>query len=140
MPAFNNVHLKAMLRKNWLQMKAEKKKSITEAVFTLGYGALIGYEVSLSYSNTDILGLGFVIFILIVPAAFQQSCVFIVNEMVRDRESKMKESLRIMGLNKYMYALSYLIQRGIWTLMTSCFIAFMTYFMNSDVLSFGAAM
>ena len=133
------VHLKAMLTKNWLQMKAEKKKAIAEAVFTLAYGGLIGYEVSLSFDNPDIGGLGYVIFILIVPAAFQQSCVFIINEMVRDRETKMKESLRIMGLNKYMYALSFLIQRGIWTTVTSLMLTMMTYLLNSDNIGFGQA-
>lgn len=133
------VHLKAMLTKNWLQMKAEKKKAIAEALFTLAYGGLIGYEVSLSFDNPDIGGLGYVIFILIVPAAFQQSCVFIINEMVRDRETKMKESLRIMGLNKYMYALSFLIQRGIWTTVTSVMLTLMTYLLNSDNIGFGQA-
>ena len=67
----NIVHLKAMLRKNWLQMKAEKKKAIAEAIFNIIYGALIGYEVSLSIKNPSIAGLGYVIFILISPAAFQ---------------------------------------------------------------------
>ena len=71
MSSFNKVHLKAMLNKNWLQMKAEKKKSIAEAMFTIGYGALIGYEVSVSFNNPDIGGLGYVIFILISPVAFQ---------------------------------------------------------------------
>ena len=49
MSALNMVHLKAMLRKNWLQMKAEKKKTISEAIFTIAYGFLIGYEVSISF-------------------------------------------------------------------------------------------
>ena len=71
MSAFNFIHLKAMLHKNWLQMKAEKKKTIAEAMFTVLYGALIGYEVSLSFKNPDIGGLGYVIFILIAPVAFQ---------------------------------------------------------------------
>ena len=131
------VHLKAMLNKNWLQMKAEKKKSIAEALFTIGYGALIGFEVSLSFDNPSIGGLGYVIFILIAPVAFQQSCVFICQEMVKDRETKMKESLKIMGLNKYMYALSYLVQRAIWVTMTVLIICVMTYLMNKSKLSFG---
>lgn len=109
MSVWNTVHLNALIRKNWQVMKAEKKKSIAEAIFTIGYGSLIGYEVSLSFDNPDIGGLGYVIFILISPVAFQQSCVYIFNEMVKDRQNKMQESLKIMGLNKYMYALSFLI-------------------------------
>ena len=65
--------------------KAERKKTIGELIFTVLYGVLIGYETSISLNNSDIAGLGFVIFILISPVAFQQSCVFIFNEMVRDR-------------------------------------------------------
>ncbi len=79
--------------------------------------------------------MGYVIFVLISPVAFQQSCVFIFNEMVKDRETKMKESLKIMGLNKYMYALSFLIQRAIWTTLSCLIISMMTYFLNSDQIS-----
>ena len=117
----NLVHLKALLQINWLKMKADRKKSVAEMIFTIGYGVLIGWEVSNSLDNPDMGGLGYVIFILICPAAFQQSCIYIFNEMVKDRETKMKESLKIMGLNKYMYALSFLLQRAIWVAFT-CFI------------------
>ena len=70
MSAINMIHLKAMLQTNWLKMKAEKKKAIAEALFTIIYGFLIGYEVSVSFNNPDIGGLGYVILILIVPVAF----------------------------------------------------------------------
>ena len=49
----------------------------------------------------------------------------------------MKESLKIMGLNKYMYPLSIMLQRGIWTFFTSILLSFMTYIFNTDNLSFG---
>ena len=60
--------------------------------------------------------------------------------MVRDRENKMKESLKIMGLNKYMYALSILLQRSIWVAVTCFIIAIMTYALNPDFITFGTAM
>ena len=56
--------------------------------------------------------------------------------MVRDRETKMKESLRIMGLNKHMYSLSFLIQRAIWVTLTCLIICLMTYIMNSGTVTF----
>ena len=108
-----------------------------ELVFSVLYGLLIGYEVSISFNDPTIGGLGYVIFILISPAAFSQSCIFIITELVRDRETKMKESLRIMGLNKYMYTLSYLVQRAIWTTLTVLIITLMTYILNSDLISIG---
>ena len=57
--------------------------------------------------------------------------------MVRDRENKMAESLKIMGLNKYMYALSFLIQRTIWVTLTSLIMASMTYLLNRTFLTIG---
>ena len=93
MGAFNWVLLKALIRKNFLVMKAERPKAIAEVMFTLIYGVLIGYEVSSSLKNSTNAGLGYVIFILVTPAAFQQSCVAIFNEMVKDRETRMKETL-----------------------------------------------
>ena len=133
----NLVHLKALLKINFLKMKAERKKSIAELMFTIGYGVLIGWEISNSLNNPDMGGLGYVIFILICPAAFQQSCIYIFNEMVKDRETKMKESLKIMGLNKYMYALSFLLQRAIWVTFTCLIMSIMILVMNSGSLSFG---
>ena len=70
------------------------------------------------------------LFVLICPIAYQQSCVFIFNEMVRDRETKMVESLKIMGLNKYMYALSHLLQRVIYVAFTTFIISLMTFVQN----------
>ena len=44
----------------------------------------------------------------------------------------MKETLQIMGLNKYMYALSFLLSRAMWTTVTALIMAFMIYFLNMD--------
>ena len=139
MGGWNWVHLKALIRVNWLKMKADKKKSIAEVVFNIIYGVLLGYEVSVSFKNSDNKGLAYVIFILLTPAAFQQSCITIFNEMVKDRETRMKESLKIMGLNKWMYALSFLVQRGIWVTVTCLILTLMTYFVNTEYISFGQA-
>ena len=51
MGLFNWVHLSALIRKNFLMMKAERKKSIAEIIFTIAYGVLVGYEVSISLSD-----------------------------------------------------------------------------------------
>ena len=70
MGTWNWVHLKALIRTNWLKMKADRKKSIAEVVFNLLYGVLLGYEVSVSFRNSTQKGLAYVIFILLTPAAF----------------------------------------------------------------------
>jgi hypothetical protein len=46
----------------------------------------------------------------------------------------MKESLKIMGLNKYMYPLSILMQRGIWILFTTLVLTIMIYVFNTETL------
>ena len=43
----NWVQLRAMIRKDWNQMKAEKCKTIGEIIWSIAYGALIGYELDL---------------------------------------------------------------------------------------------
>ena len=50
--------------------------------------------------------MAFIIIVLVTPFAFLFSCIYIFSEMVQERENRMKESLKIMGLNKYMYPLS----------------------------------
>ena len=59
--------------------------------------------------------------------------------MVKERETRMKESLKIMGLNKWMYALSFLVQRGIWVSVTVLILTMMTYFVNTEYINFGQA-
>ena len=105
----NWVQFKAMFRKDWLQMKAEKKKIVTELLFSVGYSVLIGFELSLQFNNPDLAGLGYLILLLLCPIIFQQSATYIGNQMVKDRETKMKETLKIMGLKSWIYALAFLV-------------------------------
>ena len=44
---YNWVQFRALVRKDWLTMKAEKGKLVTELIFSILYGILIGYELSL---------------------------------------------------------------------------------------------
>ena len=41
----NWVQLRSMIRKDWNQMKAEKCKTISEIVWSIVYGALIGWQL-----------------------------------------------------------------------------------------------
>lgn len=99
-----------MLRKDWLQMKAEPKKIVMELIFSSAYGALIGYQLSNQFSNeNDAMGLGHLQLLVMSPIIFQNSSNYISNQMVRDRETKMKETLKIMGQESWIYALSFAI-------------------------------
>ena len=89
--------------------------------------------------NEDLVGLGYLLIILFCPFIFHQSCVYVANGMVKDRETKMKETLKIMGMKTWIYALGYLVQRGIWLTLPCLFVAFFMYIFNPDQLSGGDA-
>ena len=52
---------------------------------------------------------GITLFVMLTPFVFLFSGIYIFSEMVHERESRMKESLKIMGLNKWMYPLSFML-------------------------------
>ena len=102
---------------------AYKKKFYAELIFSIIYGALCGMELRLVKDPNDPntqSSIGYLLLIMLTPAAFQQSCLFMLNTMVKDKENKMKETLKIMGLNKSVYALSYIVMQGI-TISITCF-------------------
>ena len=51
--------------------------------------------------------------------------------MVKDRDTKMKETLKIMGLKPWIYAIGFLVQRGIWMIFPNFFICLFIYIFNS---------
>ena len=87
--------------------------------------------------NEDLMGLGFCIFLLVTPVIFQQSTNYVANTMVKDRETKMKESLKIMGLEPWLYGLSILFQRSIWNIVPSFFVTLFLGLFNKDVYNTG---
>ena len=121
-----------MLRKDWLHMKADKKKMIFEVIFGVGYGCLIGWELTLQFDNPDLMGLGYLILILCCPTIFQQSASYISNQMVKDKETKMKETLKIMGLDVWVYSLAFLVQRGIWMTLPTFFLCLFIGLFNKN--------
>ena len=68
-----------MLRKDWLHMKAEKRKMISELMFGIMNGCGVGFGLTIQARNENLMGLGYLILILNVPAIFQQSALYIGN-------------------------------------------------------------
>ena len=56
---------------------------------------------------------------LSVPISFTSTCRFILSQVVIDKETKMKESLRILSLKSGAYGLSYFITQSIFTIVTA---------------------
>jgi hypothetical protein len=52
----------------------------------------------------------------------------VLNEVVEDKESRMRETLRIMSLNRWSYAMSYFIKQGIFAMFTSLMLFLSFYF------------
>jgi lysozyme family protein len=50
-----------------------------------------------------------VLLLLATPFIYQGSTNYVANELVRDKETKMKETLKIMGLKPWIYSLSFMV-------------------------------
>ena len=59
--------------------------------------------------------------------------------MVKDRETKMKETLKIMGCESWIYALSFMVQRGVWMFFPTFFVSLFIWLFNQEYLTFGTA-
>ena len=59
--------------------------------------------------------------------------------MVKDRETKMKESLKIMGCPPWIYSLSFIVQRSIWILLPTFFVSISIWLFNRKEIEPGTA-
>jgi hypothetical protein len=55
--------------------------------------------------------------------SFAGSCTFILNQMVVDKENKMRETLKIMSATRTTYTLSYYLTQGTFVLVSSAFVS-----------------
>jgi hypothetical protein len=111
--------LTAMLRKNLIIKKRMFwTQTIFEFIIPILFGAAIGFGARESLrpkEDTDpqnefleivgVFGVGAVF----GAEAFASTLTFILNEMVADKESRMRESLRIMSLDRWSYGISFFI-------------------------------
>ena len=67
-------------------------------------------------------GILFIISISVITSAFSSSCSYILNQLVYDKENKMRETLRIMSLNRLAYSMSAYFTQGFFALLTSLII------------------
>lgn len=118
-------------------MKANKCKLFMEILFAIAMGAAIGGVLYATWDDPTFMGLGYLILLFLLPFMYQQSCTYIAGQMVRDRETKMKESLKIMGLETWIYALGMLVQRSIYMILPSFIVCMWILVFLSDTYSFG---
>ena len=125
------------MQKDLFVAKQNRKRSIVSMLFSICWGVLMGFEVSISiYSDQSDTGmnssLGYLIIILMTPFASLNFCNALLTDMVTERQSKMRESLKIMGLNQYVYAVSHLLVRLIFMSVIALIISLFIYLYNSS--------
>jgi hypothetical protein len=129
-----------MMRKNFIiKKRLFWKQTLWEVLVPLIFGVCLGFaaDIILQESEGDdvqtvmlqvaiLFGLGLCFFAM----AFSLSATFILNQLVVDKENRMRETLKIMSLNRWAYAASYLVTQSFFAALTalSLFIGFMTAF------------
>ena len=114
--------LKALLIKNFLIKRRNLKKTIWEFILPLLCGLLAGaYQVDVtsidkSVSPVEMFGqisMMYLVSLTLISISFSGACTFLLNQVVIDKETKMKESLKIMSIGRLPYSLSYFISQGV---------------------------
>ena len=109
---WNGAHLRSLIRSGFTMQKNNKCMLIVELVFVLLEGFTSGQNLNLDPSEENYqsnLISGMTLLVMLTPFVFLFSGIYIFSEMVHERETRMKESLKIMGLNKWMYPLSFML-------------------------------
>lgn len=99
-----------MLRKNFIIKKRLWKQTIWEFIIPVFFSYILSFaKADNSTSNIYVV----LLIALAVPTAFQATCRFILMQMVVDKETKMRETLRIMSMKSAAYGLSYFLTQMI---------------------------
>ena len=70
----------------------------------------------------------FIVGMLTISSSFSKSSGFILNQVVYDKESRMRETLRIMSLGKIPYMLGYYLTQGFFAFFTSVCLFYAMHF------------
>ena len=122
--------LLALMTKNFILKKRLWKQTIWELIVPLICGIFGGYisftpqdgsQVSLIQYFQEIATVYWLV-LLLITLSFAGSCTFILNQMVVDKENKMRETLKIMSATRTTYTLSYYLTQGTFVLVSSAFV------------------
>jgi len=122
-----------MLQKNLIIKKRQKALTITEFLSPVVFGIALGLTARVALGmkqggdTKDVIDqIVYTFFLGSAAATFAYfcACSFILNEMVTDKENRMRETLRIMNLNRWSYALSFFITESIFACFTACILFF----------------
>lgn len=111
------------------------KQTIWEILVPLLCGILGGYAsynppINGNFNPVDYfneISMTYLISLSIITLSFAGSCTFILNQIVIDKESKMRESLKIMSASRLSYTLSYFLTQGFFVIFSSTFVTYGFY-------------
>jgi hypothetical protein len=122
--------LLALMTKNFILKKRLWKQTIWELIVPLICGIFGGY-ISFTPQDGSLVSLiqyfqeiatVYWFVLLLITLSFAGSCTFILNQMVVDKENKMRETLKIMSATRTTYTLSYYLTQGTFVLVSSAFV------------------
>jgi hypothetical protein len=122
--------LLALMTKNFILKKRLWKQTIWELIVPLICGIFGGY-ISFTPQDGSLVSLiqyfqeiatVYWLVLLLITLSFAGSCTFILNQMVVDKENKMRETLKIMSATRTTYTLSYYLTQGTFVLVSSAFV------------------
>jgi ATP-binding cassette subfamily A (ABC1) protein 3 len=113
-----------MMRKHLIFKKRSKKMFTMELIMPIYMGGIIyfilsAYE-SMPVDISSVLAQFFMVFY--TPYITMMSTRFIVTSMVEDKETKMRETLRLMSLSRFNYCLSFFVYQAILSFWNGCII------------------
>ena len=118
------AQIKAMMKKHLIFKKRAKKMFAMELIMPAYMGAIIFYifyTLKDADSGTKSLLAQFLM-IFYTPYITFMSTRFIVTSMVEDKETKMRETLRLMSLSRLNYCLSFFVYQAVMSVWNGCVI------------------
>ena len=135
--------LSALISKILTVKKRLWKQTIWEIIVPAICGLLAGYisytpkvdthTNPLDYFNQ--ISMTYLLSLSVVTLSFAGSCTFILNQIVVDKETKMRVSLKIMSASRLAYTLSYFLTQGCFVIFSALFVG--GAFMYSQSSTYG---
>jgi hypothetical protein len=106
-----------MMWKQIMIMRNEKSTLMVEIIMPLCFGFAIGAQ----FQESDAV-MGTTMIMLFGALVNQQGCLAMMTDMVMDKQTKMKETLKIMGLDSGMYSMGYFVFRCLTSILNAILI------------------
>lgn len=121
-----------MSSKNWTQKITKPVTTFLEIFIPIIFGLIYGFVIYESHIEPSTINLGSVLalwllMLFLTPFMFIQGVIFVLSQMVADRESKMRETLKIMGLGRVAYGISYMVMQGLLALLATIIVVIALY-------------